>query len=76
MSKCKSIPNLKKLLVSLVHTWLQKENPRRNGGCLPKLTAYENLYILYYFYFTLKEYLQIRCQKISFNVKYFKMTKK
>jgi hypothetical protein len=21
----------------------QKENPRRNGGCLPKLTAYENL---------------------------------
>ena len=36
-----------------------KRNPRRNGGCLPKLTAYEKFEFLIVVFIE----LQIRCQK-------------
>jgi hypothetical protein len=45
-------------------------NPRRNGGCLPKLTAYEKFEIL----IVVLSLFQIQCQNIIMLLKKIKRT--
>ncbi len=59
---------LEGLFMLIVKYFVQIRNPRRNGGCLPKLTAYEK----FEFFVVVKVKLQIRCQKKGMHVNYLR----